>query len=215
MYKAVIFDLDGTLLNTIDDLADSVRYVQKQFGFAQHDTETVKQHVGNGIRNLIIRSIPQGADNPHFEQAYALFLSYYRQHCEDKTDLYDGISGLLERLKEKKIKMAIVSNKAHEAVQKLYDAYFSGLIDVAFGENESAGIAKKPAPDLVYHALEVLKCTKEEAVYVGDSDVDKATADNAGMDCILCAWGFRPPEMLRSLNPKTIIDQPEELLRYL
>ena len=215
MYKAVIFDLDGTLLNTIDDLADSVRYVQQQFGFAQHDTETVKQHVGNGIRNLIIRSIPQGADNPHFEQAYALFLNYYRQHCEDKTDLYDGISGLLGRLKEKNIKMAIVSNKAHAAVQKLYDTYFSGLIDVAFGENESAGIAKKPAPDLVYRALEVLKCTKEEAVYVGDSDVDKATADNAGMDCVLCAWGFRDRTLLEGLQSMAVIDEPEELMNYI
>ena len=215
MVQAVIFDLDGTLLNTIDDLANSVRFVQRTFGWEEDSTELVKQHVGNGIRNLIIRSVPQGEENPLFEEALSTFKKYYQEHCEDLTDLYPGILELLKALKEKKVKMAIVSNKAHPAVLKLYDTYFKEYMDVALGENEEAGIRKKPAPDMVKLAMERLGVAEAQSIYVGDSDVDKATADNSGLDCVLCEWGFRERELLESLEPKAIIKEPMELLEQL
>ncbi|MCR5736178.1 MAG: HAD-IA family hydrolase [Eubacterium sp.] len=213
MYQAVIFDLDGTLLNTIDDLANAVRFVQRKFGWAEDSTEVVQQHVGNGIRNLIIRSTPEGEENPLFEDAFLSFKEYYQQHCEEQTDLYPGIRELLETLKRKNIKMAIVSNKAHPAVLKLHDTYFKDYLDVVYGENEDAGIQKKPAPDMVKLAMERLGVTASETVYVGDSDVDKATADNSGLDCILCEWGFRELSLLKSLKPKAIIAEPLELIK--
>ncbi len=215
MYQAVIFDLDGTLLNTIDDLANAVRYVQRKFGWEEDSTEVVKQHVGNGIRNLIIRSIPEGESNPLLEEAFLTFKTYYQEHCEELTDLYPGIRELLAALKEKQIKMAIVSNKAHPAVLKLYDTYFKEYMDVVYGENEEAGIKKKPAPDMVHLAMERLGVSPEDTVYVGDSDVDKATADNSGLDCVLCEWGFRKLDLLKSLEPKAIISEPMELVEFI
>lgn len=212
MYKAVIFDLDGTLLNTLDDLAGAVNHVQQHFGFPVDSIDLVRQHVGNGIRKLIIRSIPDGDKNPQFEEAFALFKTYYQAHCEDKTDLYPGITDLLKALKENDIKMAIVSNKADPAVAKLNETYFKDYVTVAMGENEDAGIKKKPAPDMVWNAMEILGVSKDEAVYVGDSDVDKMTADNSELDCVLCQWGFRDLELLESLNPKAIIKEPVELV---
>lgn len=215
MYNTVIFDLDGTLLNSLDDLADSVNYVQKKYDFPVDSIDVVRQHVGNGIRNLIMRSIPDGENNECFEQCFADFKAYYQQHCEDKTDMYPGIRDLLVELKSRGIKMAIVSNKAHPSVLKLHDTYFKEYIDMAFGENEDAGIKKKPAPDMVWHAMEELGSTKEETLYVGDSDIDKMTADNSGIDCVLCQWGFRSLELLQKMNPKAIIATPDELLQNL
>lgn len=215
MYNTIIFDLDGTLLNTIDDLADAVKYVQKEHGFLVHDVDLVRQHVGNGIRNLIIRSIPDGEKNPNFEKVYQEFLVYYQAHCQVKTCAYPGIMELLQKLYKKNIKMAIVSNKAHPAVAELNEIYFKDFISVAIGENEKAGIKKKPAPDSVIHALELLDSEKSKAVYVGDSEVDYATAKNSGIDCILCSWGFRERKLLESLKPMAIIDEPMELLEMI
>lgn len=215
MYKTVVFDLDGTLLNTLEDLTDPVLYIQKKFDFPLHNIELVRQHVGNGIRKLIIRSIPDGEDNPRFEEVYQEFLDYYQKNCQVKTRAYDGIMELLKELHESNIKMAIVSNKAHGAVDELNEIYFKDYIKVAIGENEAAGIKKKPAPDSVFHALKLLGSKKEEAVYVGDSEVDRATAENAGMDCVLCSWGFRERELLEGLKPIAIIDEPKDLLKII
>lgn len=215
MYNTVIFDLDGTLLNTIEDLADSVRYVQNKFGWEIHSTDTVKKHVGNGIRNLIKLSVPNGFENPQFEEAFQTFRTYYQEHCQIKTCPYPGIMQLLKTLKEKGYKMAIVSNKAHAAVLELNENLFKEYIEIALGENEDAGIKKKPAPDMVNLALEKLGSTKSEAIYVGDSEVDKATADNSEMDCILCQWGFRELSLLQKLTPKAIISHPLELVNIL
>ena len=215
MYNTVIFDLDGTLLNTIDDLADAVNFVLRKFGWQEHTVNQVRSHVGNGIRNLMKRSVPEGFENPQFEEAFLAFKEYYQAHCQVKTSAYPGIMELLNTLYKKGYKMAIVSNKAHGAVEELNQIYFKEYIDVAIGENEEKGIKRKPASDMVYQALDRLGSKKEEAVYVGDSDVDKATADNAGMECVLCQWGFRELELLQSLKPKAIIERPIELVRVL
>lgn len=215
MYNTVIFDLDGTLLNTLEDLADAVNYVLKKFGWQEHTIDQVCSHVGNGIRNLMKLSVPDGFENPQFEDAFQTFKEYYQAHCQVKTAAYPGIMDLLKKLHEQNYKMAIVSNKAHKAVQELNDIYFKNYIQVAMGENEDAGIKKKPAPEMVYKALEMLGSRKEDAIYVGDSDVDKATADNAGMDCVLCQWGFRGLELLQSLNPKAVIAEPMELIEII
>lgn len=215
MYNTVIFDLDGTLLNTIDDLADSVNYVQKKYGIEPHSVDLVRQHVGNGIRNLIIRSVPDGEDNPKFEEIFNCFREYYQEHCQIKTTAYPGIMELLGELHKRKIKMAIVSNKAHPAVVELNEIYFKEFISVAIGENEAGGIRKKPDPDSVNHALELLGSKKTEAIYVGDSEVDYATAENSGLKCVLCSWGFRERSLLESFKPMAIIDAPGELLEII
>lgn len=215
MYNTVIFDLDGTLLNTIEDLADAVNYVQEKYGIEKHSVDLVRQHVGNGIRKLMIRSVPLGEENPEFEEMFACFRDYYQEHCQIKTAAYPGIMELLKSLHNKGIKMAIVSNKAHPAVVELNEIYFKDFIKVAIGENEAAGIQKKPAPDSVFHALELLGSKKSEAVYVGDSEVDYATAVNSELDCVLCSWGFRDRELLESFYPMAIIDKPEELISIL
>lgn len=215
MYNTVIFDLDGTLLNTIDDLADAVNYVQKKYELELHSVELVRQHVGNGIRNLMIRSVPQGEQNPKFEEMFDCFREYYQKHCQIKTTAYPGIMDLLKELHHRGIKMAIVSNKAHLAVEELNEIYFKKYIDIAVGENEDAGIQKKPAPDMVNLALEKLESKKSEVIYVGDSEVDYATAVNSGLECVLCSWGFRERSLLESFEPLAIIDAPEMLLEIL
>ena len=212
MYNTVIFDLDGTLLNTLEDLTDAVNYVLDKFKWPLHSIDQVRHDVGNGIRKLMERSVPEGESNPRFEEAFATFKEYYQSHCRRKTDTYPGVMELIKTLSDNGIKMAIVSNKAQGAVTQLNEIYFKDYIHVAIGENEDAGIKKKPAPDTVYMALKQLGSTKEESLYVGDSEVDKATADNAGLECVSCKWGFRDEELLLSLNPKAVIGKPEELL---
>ena len=215
MYKSVIFDLDGTLLNTLEDLADAVNYVMQKYGWRIQTIEEVRMHVGNGIRKLMQRSIPDGYENPKFEEAFCTFKAYYQSHCQIKTSAYPGIMTLLKELHGKGYQMAIVSNKAHPAVKELNEIYFKDYIKVALGENEDAGIRKKPAPDMVNKALEQLGVGCEESIYVGDSDVDKQTADNSNMDCVLCQWGFRDLPLLQSLQPKAIIKEPKELMQIL
>lgn len=215
MYNTVVFDLDGTLLNTIDDLANAVNFVQEKYGYPLHSVDLVKQHVGNGIRQLIIRSIPQGEENLQFQSVFEDFKKYYQGHCQVKTAAYPGIMELLRELYHRGIKMAIVSNKAQPATTELNRIYFKEYIPIAIGENEEAGIKKKPAPDSVLHALELLGSEKSESIYVGDSEVDRATAENSGIDCVLCSWGFRDRMLLESLRPMKIIDRPEILLDIL
>lgn len=144
MYNTVIFDLDGTLLNTINDLADSVNYIQKKYGFPLHTLGEVKSHVGNGLRILMEKSIPGGKENPQFDEIFLEFKQYYQQHCQVKTSEYNGITQLLKKLQDNNIKMAIVSNKNHKAVSTLREIYFKDFIEVAIGENEDGGIRKKP-----------------------------------------------------------------------
>lgn len=207
----VIFDLDGTLLNTLDDLKNSVNYALDTYGYPMRTKEEVRKFVGNGIVRLIELALPSGKENPDFEQVLACFKEHYGVHCNDLTKPYDGIMELLAVLKEKKIKMAIVSNKADFAVKELSDIYFQGMIPVAIGEKESEGIRKKPAPDTVYQALKELNSQKENAVYIGDSEVDLATAKNCEMDYILCEWGFRERSVLEAQGGQVFVKHPEEI----
>lgn len=211
-YQAIIFDLDGTLLNTLEDLMDSVNFALRQFQMPERSLEQIRRSVGNGVRRLMELSVPERLQNPEFEEVFQAFQTHYTKHCNDKTQLYPGIALLLQRLKAQGVKMAIVSNKYHEAVQELKEMYFKEYLSVAIGEKE--GIRKKPAPDTVIEALRELEITKEQAVYVGDSDVDLKTAANSGMDCLSVTWGFRTKEELLAAGATVMINDPEEILKF-
>lgn len=214
-YDTVIFDLDGTLLNTLEDLADGVNAALTHFGRPERTLDEVRQFVGNGVLNLMTKAVPEGQEAEDFQQIYEWFKSYYSAHSEVKTRAYEGIPELLEQLSAHNFKMAIVSNKFHDAVCQLSEKYFGNLLPVSIGENEAAGIRKKPAPDTVFTALDRLSSTVDRAVYIGDSEVDAATARNAGMDCILVSWGFRERELLASFEPLAIADQPSDIWEIL
>lgn len=214
MIHSVIFDLDGTLLNTLTDLANSVNYALRTHHLPERTLAEVRQFLGNGIRNLMQQAVGNKASAEEFEKAFQSFRTHYMEHCLDFTAPYPGIMSLLEQLKERGIKMAIVSNKLQPAVQELSERFFKGYITSAVGESET--VRRKPNPDAVLKALEQLESTPEEAIYVGDSEVDLATSINAQMPCALVCWGFRDESTLRSLpqlQPSThFAHNAEELL---
>ncbi len=215
MKKAVIFDLDGTLLNTLDDLADSTNYALSKFGYPTRTIEEVRQFVGNGVAKLIERAIPEGKNNPNFEKCLAIFKENYAQNMYNKTAPYNGIIEMLSNLKSKGIKIAVVSNKFDLAVKELCKKYFEGFIDFAAGENEVQGIKKKPAPDTVISVLNEFNFAPEDAVYVGDSDVDIMTAKNSKMPCISVTWGFRDEKFLLENGATILINAPSEIYNHL
>lgn len=208
-YQAVIFDLDGTILDTLDDLANSLNACLAMHGFPTRTIQEVRRFVGNGIHKLVERGVPEGTDSAKTEAVFADFRVYYKQHCEEKTKPYDGIMRLLNQLREDGYQLAVVSNKADEAVQILCEQYFHGIFAVTVGERE--GVKKKPAPDSVYAVLQELGIGKSQAVYVGDSEVDIETARNAGMNCISVSWGFRDTEELLANGASDVIAAPEEI----
>ena len=212
-YDTVIFDLDGTLLNTLEDLADAVNYVMREHRYPERTIDEVRRFVGNGIRRLMEQAVPENVSGNEFEQVFEQFKNYYTEHCQIKTCAYEGIMPLLKCLYEKGYALAIVSNKNHAAVCELNEIYFKKYIQVAIGQKD--GIRKKPAPDTVIQALKQLGKMKDQAVYVGDSEVDFATAENTGMDCVLVTWGFRKVEELSEFSPAAFIDQPEQLRNVL
>ena len=211
-YSTYIFDLDGTLLDTLGDLAASVNYAMSTHHLPEHSVDEVRMMVGNGVRKLLERAIPDGAANPCFDETFATFRHHYMEHQLDTTRPYDGIIETLQELKRRGCRTAVVSNKFDAATKSLCNHFFSGLIDVAIGENEAAGIHKKPAPDTVFEAIRLLGVSREEAVYVGDSDVDIATAQASGIPCISVLWGFRNREFLIAHGATTLIGSPTELL---
>ena len=215
MKKAVIFDLDGTLLNTLDDLADSTNYALSRFGYPTRTIEEVRQFVGNGVAKLIERAIPEGKNNPNFEKCLAIFKENYAQNMYNKTAPYNGIIEMLSNLKSKGIKIAVVSNKFDLAVKELCKKYFEGFIDFAAGENEAQGIKKKPAPDTVISVLNEFNFASEDAVYIGDSDVDIMTAKNSKMPCISVTWGFRDEKFLLENGATILINAPSEIYNHL
>lgn len=213
--EAIIFDLDGTLLNTLEDLADSTNFALDKLNYPPHTTEEIKSFVGNGVAKLIERAIPNGRKNPDFDKCLNIFKKHYSQNMYNKTKPYDNIINLLTELKRKNYKLAVVSNKFDSAVKELCEKYFPDLIDIAIGENEAMGIKKKPAPDTVLQVLDILKIDSHQAIYVGDSDVDIMTAKNSNMRCISVTWGFRDREFLIKNNAEIIIDKPKEIIDYL
>ena len=215
MKKTVIFDLDGTLLNTLDDLADSTNYALSKFGYPTRTIEEVRQFVGNGVAKLIERAIPDGKNNPNFEKCLSIFKENYAQNMYNKTAPYNGIIEMLSNLKSKGIKIAVVSNKFDLAVKELCKKYFEGFIDFAAGENEAQGIKKKPAPDTVISVLNEFNFAPEDAVYVGDSDVDIMTAKNSQMPCISVTWGFRDEKFLLENGATILINAPSEIYNHL
>ena len=215
MKKAVIFDLDGTLLNTLDDLADSTNYALSKFGYPTRTIDEVRQFVGNGVAKLIERAIPEGKNNPNFEKCLAIFKENYAQNMYNKTAPYNGIIEMLSNLKSKGIKIAVVSNKFDLAVKELCKKYFEEFIDFAAGENEAQGIKKKPAPDTVISVLNEFNFAPEDAVYVGDSDVDIMTAKNSKMPCISVTWGFRDKKFLLENGATILINSPSEIYNHL
>ena len=213
MIKTVLFDLDGTVLNTLDDLAASVNYVLTRFGMPAHRTEDYRLYFGNGIRYALQYAVPDGTKEETIDQMLPVFREHYNAHCLDKTGPYEGIPELMRGLRGQGFKLAIVSNKIDSAVKELNAKFFSEYVDVAIGERE--GIRRKPAPDTVIQALAELKSTKDEAVYVGDSEVDLQTAANAGLPCITVLWGFRDKEYLTEQRATVFANSPEEVLDLL
>ncbi len=213
MTDTVIFDLDGTLLNTLEDLADSVNYALSAYGLPQRQLEEIRTFVGNGAEKLVERAVAGRLSNEQEAECLHTFKEHYRNHMNNKTCPYDGVLDLVRTLLQKGYHLAIVSNKFDAAVKELNDSYFEGLFPVAIGESER--IAKKPAPDSVYEALAQLESVTEHAIYVGDSDVDVMTAHNAGLECVGVTWGFRDRELLLSVGAEYIIDKPEDLLSIL
>ena len=209
MRNTIIFDLDGTLLDTLQDLCLSVNYALRRCGFPERSLEEVRTFVGNGVRMLIHRAVPQDTPQPEEEACFQEFRAHYVLHCQDHTRPYPGIGEMLKSLKEKGHRMGIVSNKLQAGVTELHQAWFQETIDVAVGESE--GIRRKPAPDMVFRALSELGSTTDDAVYVGDSDVDLETARQAGIPCISVLWGFRDRAFLSAHGASTFAVQPEEI----
>ena len=212
-YNSVVFDLDGTLLDTLGDLRDSVNFTLKKNNLPERTTEEIRSFVGNGIRLLIELSVPENTPVEITDKCFQEFREYYKDHSAILTKPYDDIIDLMKTLKSKGIKIAVVSNKADFAVKTLMEDYFSGLYDCAYGER--AGVPRKPEPDGVLDAIREMGSEIENTVYIGDSEVDVITSKNAKLPCIAVTWGFRDKKVLESLNPEYIVDSPSDVLRII
>ena len=212
MFDTYIFDLDGTLLDTLEDLTDAVNYVLKKYDLPMRTKEEVRSFVGNGIQKLIERAI--GTGNVDLMQAVACFKEYYLSHSAVKTKPYDGIIELLQELKRQGKKTAIVSNKIDSATKKLSQIYFGDLIDVAYGANEEGGFRRKPATDSVELAIEKLNAKNTAIVYIGDSEVDIQTALNANLPSISVLWGFKDEDFLKEHGGTNFVKIPKEILNF-
>ena len=212
-YKAVIFDMDGTILDTLDDLAGSVNHSLQKYGYPIRSREEIRSFLGNGMVRLIHLSVPDGISKEAEEAVLNEHKSYYPLHSCDLTRPYDGIVDLLRKLKNHGFKTAVVSNKSDSNVKSLVSGFFDGLFDVSIGSTE--GIARKPAPDMVNIALERLGVSKEDAIYIGDSEVDLNTAKNSFLDMITVTWGFRDKDHLIKNGATVFADTPREILDLL
>ena len=215
--QAAIFDLDGTLLDTLDDLSNSCNATLKNLGYPERTRDEVRTFVGNGIRRLMENALPGGSHNPDFEKAILEMKENYAKNSLNKTKPYPGIMEMLSDLKNKNIKIGIVSNKPDSDVKKLASVFFADLIEpsAAVGEKEAEGVRRKPAPDSVFEVLKNLSVKTENAFYVGDSDVDIATARNANIPCVSVSWGFRSFDFLKEHGAKITISNPQEILSLL
>lgn len=212
-YQTAIFDLDGTLLDTLEDLYRAVNHALHSHGLPLRTRDEIKSFVGNGVELLVRRSLPVGYTEETASSVLSDFKTTYAAICKDNTKPYEGILPLLSSLRERVIRIAVVSNKFDAATKALCAEYFGELVEVAVGER--ADIRKKPAPDTVFEALTALGITADGAVYIGDSEVDIETAKNCGMDCISVTWGFKNRDFLLSNGAITLADSPDELLGLL
>lgn len=213
MYNTVIFDLDGTLLNTLDDLCASVNYALEANGYPTRTIEEVRRFLGNGVAMLIERAVPEGTGKSETEKTLAVFKAHYQEHCNDLTAPYDGIMPLLRELKSRGVKLGIASNKIKSAVEKLNEICFDGIIDAAEGVTD--GNPTKPDPYMIQNVLRELNTDAEHTLYVGDSQVDVMTAKNAGLNMVTVLWGFRDYEELCEAGAKNFVREPSEILRYI
>lgn len=214
-YKSVIFDLDGTLMDTLEDLHLSANYALRHFSLPERNIDEVCSFVGNGVRKLMERAVPSNFPLERMDEVMSVFRTHYAAHCRDHSAPYQGIPQMLSSLSKECVRMAIVSNKPDKEVKCLNDEFFASFISVALGENEQAGIPKKPSPEMLLEAMRQLESTPSETLYVGDSDVDIQTAHNAGVDCASVTWGFRSEHFLLEHGASLIVRQPDELLAVL
>lgn len=212
-FTLAVFDMDGTILDTLEDLQNSLNVILERYGYPTRTLEEVRRFVGNGILRLIEQAVPADCTEEQVRMVYEDFIPYYREHSAEKTRPYDGIVSLLDALKKHGMRLAVVSNKADAAVQDLCVQYFDGLFDLAVGERK--GMAKKPAPDMVELVLDMLQVSKEDAVYIGDSEVDAATAQNSGLHLCAVEWGFRDVDVLKEHGAEHIFADTESLQDYL
>ena len=212
-YKAIIFDLDGTLLDTLADLAEGTNYALRVNGFPERTLDEIRRFVGNGARRLIERAVPDGQMEAALEKVRQDFNVYYKIHCKDHTGPYPGIMEMLQELVQQGYSLGVVSNKPDFAVQELIPEYFPGIFASVSGDRQ--GVAKKPAPDLIWEAMKNLQADSSNAVYVGDSEVDLEAAANAGIPCISVAWGFKGRRFLEEQHAGTIIEVPAEVFAFL
>ena len=205
-----IFDMDGTILNTIDDIAGAINCVLDMHGYPRRTVDEVKSFVGNGLKRALELSLPDGVAGDVLNQLFTELVAYYNEHSNITTRPYKGIVEVIHKLREQGKIVAVVSNKRVEAVRDLCDIYFAGCFDMALGDQD--GIARKPAPDMTNMVIEHYGILKDKCVYIGDSDVDLMTARNTEIDCIAVTWGFRTREFLVEHGAEIIIDSPWELL---
>ncbi len=208
-YRLAIFDLDGTILDTLDDLADSTNAVLESNSLPVRTRDEIRRFVGNGIHLLIERAVPEGSSEELIEKVFADFKTYYKAHCSEKTAPYAGIPELITKLRSSGCRVAVVSNKADFAVQELCMQYFPGIIDFAVGERE--GVRRKPAPDSSFESMSMLGMKPSDSIYIGDSDVDIETARNAGIPCLSVTWGFRDRDFLLAHNAERLVSSPDEI----
>lgn len=215
MKSLIIFDLDGTLLDTVADLAASTNYALNVCGFPMHETHAYRKFIGNGINNLFERALPMGQKNQkNVLEIRKHFLEYYGEHSSELTVPYHGIPTLLQQIQSAGIKMAVASNKYQQGTETLIQRFFPEINFVAvFGQRE--GIPIKPDAQIVYDILALADVEKAETLYVGDSGVDMQTAINAGIDALAVTWGFRPVAELEAFRPKYMVDKPDEIWRVL
>ena len=211
--KCVIFDLDGTLLYTLEDLKNSVNFALEKNSFPTRTLNEVREFVGNGIESLMRSASPEGISEEAFYKCFCDFKEYYKIHSEDNTKEYDGITDVLKALKANGFLLAVVSNKADFAVKSLIVKYFNGLFSYSAGEKE--GIPRKPAPDMVKNAIEFFGATADETLYVGDSEVDIETANNSSIDNVIVTWGFRDRSTLEEAGARNIAEDVKSLEAFI
>lgn len=212
-YKAVLFDMDGTVLDTLGDLAAAVNHTLREFSMPERSIAEVAAALSNGAAYLIAHTVPDGTPKELTDKVLAAYALYYDAHCDILTGPYDGIVPLMQKLRDKGVKLAVISNKQDTAVKPLAEKYFPGLLEIAVGE--SAEVRRKPNPDAVLAALRHIGVEREDAIYVGDTEVDLQTARNAGMECASVDWGFRTREQLVEIGAEHIFDTVQELEEYL